>query len=330
MSEAVDSLCAQLFLPGSERLARIWSMLCDEDDARLLTAMPGTAAELAAATGLDEAEVERRAAELFHRGVVFRSPKPHGTVLRGPRHLIQLHDASVQWAEAPREFLDTWKELMAEEYPVWLQMVLATGFAPFMHVIPSAAVLADLPDLQEAEDVVRILEGADDLAVCNCPCRRSEQNCRAPVRTCLQLGKGARYAIERGNGERITREQALEIVRRAAEEGLVHTVEHRATTTVVCNCCSCCCAIIRPYNSGPELRPILAPSRFRAVVDAEACTLDEICVDSCPAHALAPDPEADTIRIDEELCLGCGLCVPQCPVDALSLEAVRPPEFLPS
>ena len=43
---AHQELCSRMMVPGSERLARIWEMLCDETDAKLLLAMPGTAGSL--------------------------------------------------------------------------------------------------------------------------------------------------------------------------------------------------------------------------------------------------------------------------------------------
>ena len=54
---------------------------------------------------------------MFHRGVVFRADKSPGRILRAPRHLIQLHDASNQWPEAPEAFYDLWKEFMHAEFP---------------------------------------------------------------------------------------------------------------------------------------------------------------------------------------------------------------------
>ena len=97
-------LCSRMLLPDSERLARLWEIIADQADAELLLEMPGTADELADKTGLNADEVERRARALFTRGAVFLAPKPHGLVFRAPRHLIQFHDASNQWTDAPEAF----------------------------------------------------------------------------------------------------------------------------------------------------------------------------------------------------------------------------------
>ncbi len=320
-------LCSRMLLPDSERLARRWEIIADATDAKLLVAMPGTADELAGKTGLDAGEVERRARALFTRGAVFLAPKPQGLVFRAPRHLIQFHDASNQWTDAPRDFQDLWKEFMTEEYPPFLKLIIGGGFPPFMRVVPAMAAARGLADLQPADDLRAMIEGADDLAVCPCPCSRVERNCD-PSGRCLQVGKGARYVIERGTGERLTREQALDLLRAAEERGLIHTVENKqATGTVICNCCTCCCAIIKPGLDDPDCRPIITPSRFRPAVEAEACTGDGFCHDVCPVGAVAVD--GDLAVVDADRCLGCGLCLDACPAGALDFQAVQPIDSIP-
>ncbi|MCK9297589.1 4Fe-4S binding protein [Methanoculleus sp. YWC-01] len=55
-----------------------------------------------------------------------------------------------------------------------------------------------------------------------------------------------------------------------------------------------------------------------AVVDPEACTGCETCVDACPAAAIAM--EDGRAKVDPELCVDCGTCVDECPAGAISLE----------
>lgn len=318
-----------MMAPGSERLERIWRTLCDDAEAALLLAMPATAEQLAASTGQAGSEVQDRVQSLFLKGVVFESAKPQGTVYRAPRHLFQLHDASIQWSDAPAALIDEWKQFMNEEYPQLLAMMLSAGLPSFMRAIPALGSLQDHQEVLAAEDPKAIIEAAEDVAVCSCPCRLSERNCDNTPRTCLQLDKGARYAIKRGSGERISKQRALEILGEAAEAGLVHMVDNKAQSgSYICNCCPCCCVILKPHLQNTDCHSVLAPSRYQATVEADECLGDEVCQNACPTNAVKLDDAADVAVVDEPRCIGCGVCVLRCPSGAITLEAVRPAEAI--
>ena len=328
-TQSHTELCGRMMVPESDRMARIFEILGDETDAKLLLTMPGTLVELAGKMGLDESETKEKIDELFHRGVVFESEKPQGTVYKMARHIIQLHDASVQWPEATQEFYDTWKAFMNQEFPVLLKMMLGAGIPAFMRVIPASGTLENMPGVLAYEDVFQMIDATQDLAVVRCPCRVSEKLCDAPVETCIQFDRGASYNIKRGTGRAISKDEAKQIVRDCEERGLVHTVETRpGLGNVLCNCCTDCCAIIKPYLRGKDFEPILAPSRYLARVVPDMCTMDELCADICPVKAIRMDDDEESAAITEETCIGCGLCVSQCPSGALSLVQVKPADFI--
>lgn len=329
---AHQELCSRMMVPGSERLARIWEMLCDETDAKLLLAMPGTAQELAEKCSLPLDETARRLDELYFKGVAFESEKPQGTVFRMPRHLIQFHDASVQWPDAPEAYYDEWSGFMANEYPPLVRMILDTGFPAFMRVLPISDTIKSLEGRLRCEGVENIIEDADMIALCMCPCRLTEKaHDKASREVCIQINKGANYNIKRGTGRQITKEEALALLHECEGNGLVHFTDAKAGLgTFICNCCDCCCAILRPYLKDEKLRGILAPSRYQPRVDPEPCMQDGVCRDICPVGAITLEAGAPCPEIDADLCIGCGLCVDSCAFGALSMRQVRPPEFIPA
>ncbi len=330
-TNAHEELCARMMVPGSARMARIWELIADETDAGLLLAMPGTVSELAGATGVDEKEIEGRAEELFRRGAVFKSRKPHGTVHRSPKHLIQFHDSSNQWPEAPEELFDLWKEFMHHEYQALLATMFSAGFPAFMRVVPGLEMLERLDEVEPFEDLRDMIARASDIAVCRCPCALVERNCDpSSVERCLQLGKGARYVLERGTGRSLPRDEALDLLRGMEERGLVHIVENKkGLGTVICNCCTCCCAIIKPFMSDPACRPILAASLYRATISPDLCTADGLCEDACPMGAARLTDGDEAAQVDADLCIGCGLCLAACSADAIRMEKIRTPDFVP-
>ncbi len=130
-------------------------------------------------------------------------------------------------------------------------------------------------------------------------------------------------------GRRIDAEEAKAILRRAEEAGLVHLTENKAGIgTVICNCCDCCCVGL-PYARNVETNGLLVPSRYRAAVEADACTGCGACLDDCPMEALSLDQAAVAV-VNAEACIGCGVCARVCAPGAIRLVAVRTPDFIPS
>lgn len=322
-------LCILMGAPDSERLASIWSLIVEPDEAALLLAMPGTAQDLAEKIGQPEQGLVERLDKLFYRGVVFVADKPQGRLYRAPRHLIQLHDASNQWPEAPAEFTAHWKAFMNEEYPKLLAAWLAAGFPSFMRVVPGLQVSADLEGLNPADDLAAMIATASDLAVVDCPCSRVEAECDRPLQRCLQVGRGAEYVLARGTGRALDRQQALTLLREASDAGLVHMVENKqGLGTVICSCCTCCCAMLKPGMNDPACKPVVAPSRYLALVQADMCTGDGLCEDACPVGAVVVS--GDVAEVNPAACLGCGLCLVACPTEAIRLAAERPLDFIPA
>lgn len=126
---------------------------------------------------------------------------------------------------------------------------------------------------------------------------------------------------EMGVGRTIDREEALEILRRADDAGLVLQPSNARNPLWICTCCGCCCQALKAFQRHPRPAEIVA-TPFSAAVDAAKCSGCGVCVDRCQMDALAM--EGDTILPDPDRCIGCGLCVSTCPVDAITLQ--RKPE----
>ena len=100
-----------------------------------------------------------------------------------------------------------------------------------------------------------------------------------------------------------------------------HQVDH-----FICNCCPCCCQTMPILIKG-GIR-VIDPSRFQARVDPEQCTACGACLERCYFGALLADEEGQA-QVEGEKCIGCGLCRVVCPVEAITLEPVRPEDFVP-
>jgi len=143
-----------------------------------------------------------------------------------------------------------------------------------------------------------------------------EEACKHPVENCLSFGAAAEYYIESGLGREITADEAIKILKEADESGLVHAGANSKHLSNICNCCPCCCAVLKSITQKGSYRERHLNPIFEPVVDADACTACEVCVDRCPVDAIVVE---DIAQVDRDKCLGCGLCKGTCPVEAISM-----------
>jgi formate hydrogenlyase subunit 6/NADH:ubiquinone oxidoreductase subunit I len=313
----------------SQIVPEIWKTVCTPEEAALLNVLPATIEDLARRFEQSPEAVAAMLDVLFHKGVVFKASREGKTVYRMPKHIIQFHDASSLWAEAPPALIELWRQYTEQEYPQIPAALTAMKIPPFFRVIPINEKIEVKSQVLVYEDAANIVEKASVIAVTKCPCRMIMRKCDKPVDVCLQLNRGAEYAIERGTGRKIDITEAKAILRRAEQAGLVHLTENRAGIgTVICNCCNCCC-IGLPYARNAATSGMLVPSRYRAAVDGETCIGCGLCVDDCPMLAISLD-EQNVAVIDAEACIGCGVCTHVCPTDTISLTAVRGEDFIPA
>jgi Pyruvate/2-oxoacid:ferredoxin oxidoreductase delta subunit len=324
-----QQLSDSLGVGDSQILPRIFEMLADEDEAKILLAAspPATVAELAEKTGLPEQDVEKRMVPLFTKGLVFKSKKPDGIRYYRVRSLLQFHDATVLAPDVPQEVRGVWKEYHEKEFATHHKRMESALSNSRLRVVPVNVALEFDNRIGAFEDVREIVEQADTLAVTACACRVIDGSCGKPLDVCIQINRAAEYAIERGSGKEISKEEAIEKLKFAEEEGLVHTVGNtRGLGHIICNCCEDCC-INWP---GPRTSAVnyCAPSRFAAVVDEDDCTGCETCLDRCYFEAIEMDD--GIAKVVEENCMGCGLCAVTCPTDAVSMKEVRNEAFVPN
>lgn len=328
-ADLYQNLSKKIGTENSTLIPQIWRTICSEEEAEILSAMPGTAEELAEKFGKGIDEMNSIIHELFIKGVVFEAIKEGVTRYRMPNHIIQFHDATILWKDAPEEMIDLWVKYMNEEFPQIPEMLTAINFPPFFRVIPINEGIESQSQILPYEDAAKIVEEARNIAVTDCTCRLIMKKCNKPLNVCIQLNKGADYALKRGTGRKIDVEEAKQILRTCEEAGLVHTTENKAGVgTVICNCCDCCCEVL-PFLRNPATKGVVAPSRYRASIDEELCTSCGSCIDICPMVAISMNDD-DIASVDSELCIGCGLCTNDCPVDAVALIEVREESFIPS
>jgi Pyruvate/2-oxoacid:ferredoxin oxidoreductase delta subunit len=177
------------------------------------------------------------------------------------------------------------------------------------------------------DQVKAYIEKYDPLSVSTCFCRHEaklideKDDCGKPDDVCMQFGMGAQFVIDRKMGRKINIDEAMAILEKTEEAGLVHATMNRQEIDFLCNCCSCHCMILKTALA--QHRPGIAlNSGFMPEWDADSCTSCKTCIDRCPTDALVLGEE-DVPEVNLDRCIGCGVCATGCPSEAIGL-AERP------
>jgi electron transport complex protein RnfB len=194
----------------------------------------------------------------------------------------------------------------------------------YFRVLPVGEEASAIKDVLPFALLEKYVEQTEGIAVGTCFCRHhailidEENDCGVSHQNCMAFGEMAVYAAERMNGRMIDKKEALGILKKAEEEGLVHCSANTAEELAfICNCCSCHCGILRMAKAASPASAILS-SGYYAKVDTELCTACETCFERCPVSAISIE---DTAAADGLQCIGCGLCVSTCPTEAIHLVA---------
>ena len=209
---------------------------------------------------------------------------------------------------------------------------LATSNLPKMRVIPVEESVHIDHRVATYDELRHVIEKAGDhITVQDCICKKvndlQEKQCQTTDRReiCMSLGTLADLYAEEGWGRKITQKEALEIVRKSEEEGLVIMPGNEQEPTFMCACCSDCCGMMMMMKAFPNPADVVASNYF-VDVNEELCTGVGTCVERCPMDAIVMDNGYASVKLNR--CIGCGLCIPTCPEDAITL-VKKEKEYVP-
>jgi len=175
---------------------------------------------------------------------------------------------------------------------------------------------------QKIEEVVNKF---DEIAVGHCFCRHHKDLEGEPCKqtdvreNCFTLGKSARHTVQQGFARMVSKDEAIKILKSAADDGLVMKVYHpnfdtSKPETSICNCCKCCCG----NSLQNAMAPMINATHHLSYFDHELCVGCETCVDKCVNEAIYMNDDGKADRKAEK-CIGCGVCAHFCPENAISL-----------
>lgn len=271
---------------------------------------PMTFKQLLAATGKDEKELEKILHDMSMLGVIeynWENPAHEKQYVLpmfvpGSAEFTNMNQKRLEEHPELAHFFERMSRLPLEKVT---PMVPPGGGGIGMHVIPVEKAIEMENQSVDVEHISHWMDKYDGkYAASPCSCRLSRrilgEGCADdPGDWCIAVGDMADYVVETDKGGRyITREEALDIMKRAEDNGFVHqitNIDGKNKIFAICNCNVNVCYALRTsqlFNT-----PNMSRSAYVARVRTEDCVACGRCVEYCPAGA---------VKLGQKLCTNDG------------------------
>ncbi len=313
--------------PASDSLYKILEILFSAEEAEkvsLLPIMPFSVSEAAKRWELGEKETEKILIELSSKGLLLDmnnngvqtyvlAPTMAGffefALMRTDGRFDRkvLSELFYHYINEEDDFVE---HVLMQKTPIARTMV-------HEHTIQNK----DQSEVLDYERATHIINSASCITVGTCYCRHKMEHvgkaCKAPQDVCLTFNTAAESLIKHKIAKQISKEEALAVLDRCVNYGLVQIGDNiQNQVNWMCNCCGCCCEAIQAYKKIGYRRKI--NSNFFAHVDKEKCLACGACIAKCPVEAIKMvDKKA---VVSEDICIGCGICERACGVKAITIE----------
>lgn len=286
--------------------------LCTDEEAELVLKVfkkirqPKTFAEIQKISGVEEGKLQKMLDHMSWTGLLEWN---YENDAHEKQYVLPMFvPGSGEFSNMNKDLIDEHPELgYFFEHMTRLPLEKVTKIVPpggagiGMHVIPVEHAIEMNNEAIGVEKISHWLDKYDGkYAKSPCSCRRSrktyDEGCGdVEDGWCIAVGDMADYVVETNKGgEYITREEALDIFKRAEENGFVHqitNIDGENKIFAICNCNVNVCYALRTsllFNT-----PNLSRSAYVAEVDKDKCVACGRCVEFCPAGA---------VKLGQKLC----------------------------
>ena len=352
--EVYLKVAEKLGYPGSAACVDYLKVVMTPEDGELLLEFiePATCREVAKRLKVDEKSLQDKLDNFMRRGLLFHGKTQY--VFQFGIHSVFNNFAHNKDENIPPDYYRVCNEFQKEDQErVWMPFWTLMAQSPIptlSRVIPHRLALDASPKVkpeqilwyEDYHEILRREEQKGVIGVVDCPCRRGTQNCDRELWVCFHFGDytaADRDPKRESRMKFISAEEAIALADAAEKSGLVHMNPSNDDLSVqlppiACSCCNDDCIALVPQTRSGRLRQLVAPSRYVAVVNEKLCKGCKQCVSRCFFSAIEMrktlTSEKKKAHVLRDNCMGCGSCVTGCKQKAITLELVRPPEFIPT
>jgi ferredoxin len=281
--------------------------------AMKLQMMPETGDQVAARIEADPIQTEQKLYDMSRKGQIMRFGAPGGYMYMAMPFFVGIYE--FQLKRMDRKF----SELMEEFKPILMKSSWLKGKTREIRTVPVNEVIDKKSSVMSYEIAEEAIKAANSITLSECICRKERgligKPCNNPVETCMSFNEAAGFYAENELGRTVSVEQALEVLKKGVDAGLVLQLGSSKNPSGLCMCCGCCCVILEQYKK-MDKPAREANSSFFARVDGDLCTACGACMDRCHMEAISVD---DVAMVNLDRCIGCGACAVVCPTGAVKL-----------
>ncbi len=270
---------------------------------------PKTLAQLTRLTGMEEGALQKLLDEMAYVGLIEyhwenldgKNPNHEkryvlGRFVPGSAEFFNMRKSQVDQTPEVTAFFERMSFLPLENITA---MVPPGGAGIGMHVIPVEKAIEAENTSIDLEHISYWLKKYNKFAASPCSCRMSKEKlgegCGDSFEDwCVAVGDMADYIVETGRGRYVDYDGAMDIFRKAEENGFVHqitNIDGQEKIFAICNCNINVCNALRTsqlFNT-----PNMSRSAYVAKVEPENCVACGRCVEFCPAGA---------VKLGQKLC----------------------------
>lgn len=267
---------------------------------------------IAQRAGLSEEETENRLQAMMNRGIVWGDSD--AKLFRLAPFIVGIYESQLDQmdhdlAHLFEEYLDQGGIEIMRPQPAIHRVIPAQGATKTEWIMPY-------------DKLREILMSCNTFRVRDCICRKQQdleqtRKCNFPLHVELIFYTG-KESTDTPVSPFVTKEEALAILDKTEEIGLVHTVSNVAEGVYyTCNCCGCCCGILRGITEF-GIEKSVAAANYYSVIDPDQCRGCGTCIKRCQMHAISAQDKVSVVNRTK--CIRCGLCVTGCPFHVARLE----------
>lgn len=307
---------------------RILEYLFSEEDAKLFLSMShslNSPDKIAQEIDQPVEQVAEQLDQMAEKGLLFRIKKAKGSRYGTIPFVHGVFEFQVN--NIDRELA----EMLSVYFDEAFDSAMQKSGEYFLRTIPVNESIELSQNVAAFDDAVEILKSKPKIVVTNCVCRERteilDESCGKSLEACFMFGSMGQYYLDRNVGRLVTVDEAIEILKKCHEEGLVTQPATSQNPSGMCNCCGDCCGVLKALSkdSKPAERVF---SNYLAWVDEDDCSGCEDCLDRCQMAAIQITDD-EVARVDKDRCIGCGLCVTTCATEAMKLQLKKGEYRLP-